>query len=147
MARDVIRAYAQAGVSFEEEGQIIGKICCVVSLFNVFYLPELVDWAAKDFPGLRIFLSVLHQPEFFSIKNLPKPLKQTISAKLRSHSSVYNQPKASGLDRTFHDVDHFMMEEAESNMIAAALNEIDVRDRLRKEKFSEVFPELANVLF
>lgn len=55
-------------------------LCPTVSNFNVYYLPEYVEWSTR----LNIFtyFNILHYHPCYSIKNLPLELKQIVSARL-----------------------------------------------------------------
>jgi molybdenum cofactor biosynthesis enzyme MoaA len=82
------------GASWEEVNQNIDKfnshksdifktdVFTTVSILNVFYLPELIQWANTQNFSYQISLNFLNQPEELSIRNLPDEIKHEVKKKL-----------------------------------------------------------------
>lgn len=54
--------------------------CPTVSIFNVYYLSEFLDWVKTM--ELPTYYNILHYPPSHSIKNLPDKLKEIVSSRL-----------------------------------------------------------------
>jgi radical SAM protein with 4Fe4S-binding SPASM domain len=54
--------------------------CPTVSIFNVYYLSEFLDWVKTM--ELPRYYNILHYPTSHSIKNLPDKLKEIVSSRL-----------------------------------------------------------------
>mgnify|MGYP003704491571 CR=1 FL=1 len=57
------------------------QVCATVNVFNVYYVEELANWIdqqAFDF----VYWNVMHDAPYFSIANLPKRAKQSITNRL-----------------------------------------------------------------
>jgi MoaA/NifB/PqqE/SkfB family radical SAM enzyme len=138
-----IEAYVAAG-GFRHKDRIECKICCTVSAFNVFYLPEFLTWLNQRFPGMKVYLNMLHGPYSLSCNNFPAPVKEIITRRLN------NLP---GLNISFDNEQTRTMENVVDylNSSPAApfkdfVAEVERGDRYRKEDFKTVFKELYDML-
>jgi radical SAM protein with 4Fe4S-binding SPASM domain len=55
-------------------------LCPTVSIFNVYYLPEYLEWAKST--GIWIYFNILHYNPCYSIKNLPPMLKEIVLTRI-----------------------------------------------------------------
>lgn len=115
-------------------------INCTVSLFNVYYLPEFVQWAESQ-PYLKVGFNLLHLPEIFSVVNLPPWVKAKIIARLENQNYKFE-----GNCSSWNSVINFLRMPGDSRFFAKALQEIFKIDRYRSQKFSQVFPELWTLI-
>ncbi len=60
------------------------RICNTLSMFNAYYIPEIVNYFSEHFPGLRIFWNPIYDPWQFSIQILPKEIKDMIRERFRN---------------------------------------------------------------
>lgn len=128
-----------AGV--EHGSQIECKICCTVSAFNAYYLPELLTWVSdKLHPKMNVYLNVLHGPSSLSLRNLPERMKKIIEEKLlRFQNGTGNDSEQY---RSVLNIVDFMSLKPEIPT-GSFMNEVNRGDQFRNEKFSIVFPDLA----
>ncbi len=128
---------AKGGYEFEDT--IECKICCTVSSYNVFYMPEYFEWLSTTFPGMPVFFNFLHEPDYVSIRNLPEEVKQIVKERLLSvGSGSYRMEKKR--TRTVEDIIRFM--EAPSNTpFQKFFIEVGKGDDYRGESYAEIFPE------
>lgn len=111
-----------------------------VSVFNVFYIPEYMQWANEiNFPG---HFNILHSPNYYSIRNLPAEVKQVVVEKLNSYEKEIAHSKFETLDR----VTGYLQLPSEGNYYQDFVNEIKRLDNYRGQSFKNVFPEMANLL-
>lgn len=106
------------------------KICHTVNIFNVFYLPEFLDWATQF--GMNVYLNNLHEPKYYNISSIPYTAKVKIQEKLESYN-----------ERNLHSVINFMMNsntQSQFNMFERHIKRMDI---VRDESFAKTFPELA----
>lgn len=103
-----------------------------VNIFNIWYLNELDEFCMDN--NLPITNGMLHEPEEFSIRNLPNFIKEMISEK-------YSDRNAN------RDVLAFLMLEDNSPLPTTAMfDKIREKDKIRKEKFAKIYEEWAEVL-
>lgn len=140
--------YQRHGASWAEVAHHVGEILSTqiatfdiniyitVSIFNIMHLHDVVEWARKTgVPDTAIHFSLLDDPAWFKVTNFPaRVLRQlrsrisTTDAKMASVSSLLNTSQnVPGIIDTFYD-------------------KVCVRDKIRNEQFSRVFPELHSIL-
>lgn len=139
-----MQAYLSNGGSIRELAQIECKICCTVNIFNIYYLPELLQWIDAHLPGIKVYLNMLHGPYSLSAKNFPQQVKDAIAKKLSDYKPVsldFNEKTT----RTLDDVVEFLS--LKPNLpFNECLKEIERGDAYRKESFAAVFPELNDLI-
>ena len=138
-----LRSYLEHG-GISGKSQIECKICCTVSAFNAFYLPETLTWFSdQPHPKIKVYLNVLHGPMSLSLRNLPNSAKELIEKKLISFQT--GSRKESSQYRSVQNIVDFMNLRPEIPTESFS-REVSRGDNYRKEKFATVFPELAEVL-
>ena len=69
-----------------KSNKFITEIFPTINTQNVFYIPELLEWAAKqEFDG--VFFNILHNPIEYNITSLSIERKQEIIKKLGKHNN------------------------------------------------------------
>ncbi|GIV33320.1 MAG: hypothetical protein KatS3mg031_0855 [Chitinophagales bacterium] len=139
-----MQSYLAHGGSTKADAPIECKICCTISIFNIFYLPELLDWIDTHLPGMRVYLNLLHGPYALSVRNLPGQVKTHVISKIAGYRprTLQFQEKAT---RTLDNVVEFL--NLPPNVpFTECLKEIKRGDIYRKESFEEVFPEMHKLL-
>ena len=129
---------------FEHSSQIESKICCTVSAFNAYYLQELLNWVSEELhPKMKVYLNVLHGPMALSLRNLPDYMKNTVEEQIASFGIDMNSD--SEQYRSIQNIVDFMNLKPEIETVSF-INEVKRGDTYRRERFSDVFPEIADVL-
>jgi radical SAM protein with 4Fe4S-binding SPASM domain len=108
----------------EENRNIFLTLCPTVSIFNIYYLPEYLQWAKT----MKIFTyyNILHYPPSHSIKNLPSSLKEIVSDRLSAPE--------------FNVVKNFLHLECEdNNLIKEFIDKNNITDKFRKQDFKTTF--------
>ena len=114
-----------------------------MSFFNVYYIPEYLEWARTNFPEHKIILNMVHYPSHFSIKNLPPHTKSTLSQRFKYiDSKKYNLLHPQSIKTLIE----FMGIGDDNLELMNAVKEIRRADKYRGEKFEEVFPEMVAAL-
>jgi len=138
-----IRSYVSVG-GFRHRDQIECKICCTVSAMNIYYLPEFLQWLNSEFPGMKVYLNMLHGPYELSCNNLPAPIKTIIKDKLAQMPNL-NISFDTEQTRTIQNVIDFL--DSKPNLkFSAFLKEIERGDKYRKEDFKTIFPEFWKLI-
>ncbi len=106
------------------------SICHTVDIFNVYYLPEFIEWS-KQF-GIKLYLNNLHEPRYYNVTCLPYELKLTIKKKLEQYKGL-----------NLSNVINFMMGADNSQYFENFQRHTSRKDIVRHENFEKVFPELA----
>ncbi|MCB9204918.1 MAG: twitch domain-containing radical SAM protein [Flavobacteriales bacterium] len=142
VAKNIEKAYR---LSRSPEGQNIDfKICCTVSILNIYYFPEFFDYFGKNFPGLRIFWNLLFDPWELSIQLLPNEVKEVLRERLSQElrpSFVMNEEDT----RTVGELIGFLSPSIKRNL-SGFFRYVQAHDKYRGESFAITFPELDNLL-
>ncbi|AGH96563.1 twitch domain-containing radical SAM protein [Pseudobdellovibrio exovorus] len=102
-----------------------------VSAYNFYYLDEYWSWAQHL--NLPVAYNYVNDPEYLGPKALPLPIRQKKIAQLKGHiaSDKWNELHSLFSNTDYPELTNKFIEYTRS------------LDRLRKERFTEVFPELA----
>lgn len=142
VAENIGKAYR---LSRSREGQNIDfKICCTVSIFNIYYFPEFFNYFEKSFPGLKIFWNLLFDPWELSVQLLPDGVKTTLKKRLEDEllpTFEMNEEETKTKEELFTFLDGSIDRD-----FFGFFQYISKHDRYRGESFEKVFPEL-NMLF
>ena len=106
------------------------SISHTVSIFNVLYLPEFTKWCLQNNFD-RPYLGLLSDPSMYSIKSLPKFLKDKITEKLSRYK--------------FENVVSYMNSE-NLNDFNQGLKYTELLDQQRNQSISKTFPEFYQLL-
>lgn len=118
-------------------------VCYSVSIFNVMYMNEFINWFKKfDLHDDKLYFNLIWRPEYLNIQSLPVEAKDKIRNYLEETKTDYPW-----LNQKVQEVIEFMFEK---NIELAIANEFIIHteqlDTLREENFRLVFPELAEIL-
>lgn len=120
------------------------NLYCTVSLYNIFYLDELLKFNSEVMK-CPIRFNLLHWPEKMSIKHLPQKLKNYIKNKIDNLDNESLSYVAHGFG--VQEVINFMMNNEGSNTELNQFFEItQLHDNYRSESFQETFKEYWNML-
>jgi len=111
------------------------NIWATVNNYNIWYLDELIDYCDQN--DIYISLGALDQPKELSIQYLPDYLKDAIRDK-------YN--KLPHLTERLEPIINFL-DASNENCIKEFLKTTWIYDRIRKEKFKDVFPEWRDMIY
>jgi molybdenum cofactor biosynthesis enzyme MoaA len=100
-----------------------------VNIQNVFYIPELVDWARSL--GLQIVFSYLDYPTAFNINYLTEECKQLVVKKYKK----YTHPELVAIAKR--------VEESKGSDGSMFVAEVTRLDALRNQSFQKTHPEIA----
>lgn len=131
---------------------VVFSINCTVSLFNVYYLPELHMESVRlnliragDF-----FANILIDPAEYRVQNLPKEFREKAIKKLSNYVEkmriVYgleNPFDFNKLSRAFLSTIRLLGQDDDRSSVKDFLEMTQKLDSIRKENFFEVYPELA----
>lgn len=107
-------------------------ITITVSLYNIFYLPEIYTF--YKYLGVKVGVNILHTPEHLNIRIAPDKIKSIIAEKLVNEEFL-SVIKYLNLDIPNKD-----------ELYTTYLNSLKKIDLIRNEKYNEVFPEMAKYL-
>lgn len=99
-------------------------LCPTVSVFNVYYLPEYLEWSKSM--KLFTYYNILHYAPYNSIKNLPSKLKAIVADRLVApeHEIIKN---------------FLNLECADENLIQDFIRKTDELDQFREQNFETTF--------
>ena len=106
-------------------------LCPTVSTFNVYYLPDYLEWAKTL--GIYTYYNILHYPPSHSVKNLPDKLKEIVSSRL-TH-------------KDFDIVKNFLHLTRDSDsLINEFISKNEELDQYRQQDFKTTFGEWGNLV-
>lgn len=123
--------------------KIYVPVCYSVSIFNVMYMNEFINWFKKfNLHDDKLYFNIIWRPEYLNIQSLPVDAKDKIRNHLEETKTDYPW-----LNQKVKEVIELMFEK---NIELAIANEFitctEQLDTLREENFRLVFPELAEIL-
>jgi len=137
----------------QQQGNIEVSINCTVSVYNILYLSELIDWSRdlqKKYSkkSVVVYFDLLHKPLFQQISVLPHSLKEEAINKLKALKNKNLFPRELEDIKSFINSLQFSLKEKEENLrLRNQLREhINFFDTLRKESFFTVFPDFKGHL-
>ena len=121
-------------------GVLFVDLCYTVSIFNILYMDEILNWGKICFPELPIYFNHVYTPEHLSCKVLPDNVKDIIKDKYKgteyeSHPDIVSSLKYCS-DVSYHD----------EETIARFYSQTKFSDMFRNESFADTFPELYTAL-
>ena len=106
-------------------------LCPTVSSFNVYYLPDYLEWAKTL--GIYTYYNILHYPPSHSVKNLPDKLKEIVSDRL-TH-------------KDFDIVKNFLhLSRDNDTLINEFISKNEELDQYRQQDFKTTFGEWGNLV-
>lgn len=102
-----------------------------VSILNILDVKDFLLWCIREKLPLPYF-NILSDPMYFNIQTLPYKIKETLKTKLSG--------------KHFEDVIQYMLNDNSKSDLNLALVWLNSVDSIRNQKFTEVFPELADLL-
>ena len=116
--------------TIQQEGVTHTSICYTVNTFNVLDIPEFDAWSRTTL-AIKPYWNLLHGPAHYSIINLPTSAKQTVAAKIENYTDIVKYMNSSTQDaRSWQQF----------------LWHTQQLDSVRKESFSDTFPELHRII-
>jgi MoaA/NifB/PqqE/SkfB family radical SAM enzyme len=113
----------------QEVNTIKCKITVTVSIYNAFYLDEIISGLNKY--GVRAEVNFVHSPGHYDVRHLPKPVKTILSHKIQ------NTKLKTLLGQTLPGCDILWPE---------FCKEMQILDRIRGQNFADTFPEWYSLL-
>ena len=106
-------------------------LCPTVSVFNVYYLIDYLDWAKTM--GIFTYYNILHYPPSHSIKNLPDKLKEIVSERLTA--------------KEFDIVKNFLhLTRDDDKLINQFIEKNEELDKFRQQDFKTTFGEWGQLI-
>lgn len=115
----------------KQHSNLFLTLCPTVSVFNVYYLPEYLQWSQSM--NMFTYFNILHYPPSHSIKNLPDKLKEIVSFRL-------DKPE-------FNIVKNFLHLTADDqNLIKEFINKNTELDNFREQQFKITFGQWGQMI-
>jgi MoaA/NifB/PqqE/SkfB family radical SAM enzyme len=118
---------------------ITTQLCFTINVQNVYYIDELLDWAAtKNFGS--IYFNMLHSPDHMSIQHMTAAAKELVLNKLKTTFW-----KSSKHQQEINNVIQFIENGAGSDG-SDFLRKMKQTDAYRKQNFMDTHPEIAKAM-
>ena len=115
-----------------QSNKFITDVFPTVSILNVYYLPELLDWVERQNFSQPLSFNILSSPNHFAINNLPIHVKNIVANKLSQYNlllPIVNYMNQGGV-----------------NLIDYAKKQIKLTDSERVQSFADSHSEFANII-
>lgn len=120
-----------------------------IMIYNVYYLPELIEWVMQKYPSTNLFNSinfhVLRYPSYLCIQNLPIEVKYKVAYKLNSWSNSLIGGNADTIKTLIDGYIEFMLERDIDNF-AAFVRVSKILDKSRGQDMRKQLPELYELI-
>ncbi len=118
-----------------------------ISIFNVFYLPQIIDHLRNELHVAKILLQMVFDPELMSVTVLPKQAKEVVGEKLTSYSNTLGTSKNDQeLKQQLKYVMNVMNKTDNSALLSHLGKHTFNHDYVRKESFVDTYPELEALI-
>jgi len=123
--------------------KISAEVCLTISNFNVYYIDEIVNFFEKQ--GIGVYLNLVHRPEYQNITCIPADVKQKVEEKIRN--GLKDAPSSWHASEGINNIINFMYsKEYIKEDYIKWIQEIKDHDRYRKQNFTEICKDYANIL-
>jgi len=118
---------------------ITTQLCFTVNVQNVYYIDELLEWAATK-PFGSIFFNMLHSPDHMSIQQMTSAAQQLVLNKLKT-TKWKN-------DKHIQEINNVIkfIENGTGSDGAKFLRKMKQTDAYRKQNFMDTHPEIAKAM-
>ena len=119
-------------------------ISATVSVFNVFHIGDFhKDWVSKGLIKAQDFnINVLNGPAYYRCDILPKQLKQHAYNRLSEMVEwLSDKDTLTRATNGYKGLMNMLTDQDNSNLLGEFFRVTDELDKLRKEKFEDIFPE------
>lgn len=107
------------------------NIFYTVSLFNIMYMDELLEYQKENEIETEIHFNMVYVPHHISPKALPKSVKDVITKKFENHT-----------DHRIQSTLNFMNQEDYEGYMDELVRQTAFSDKYRNESMADTFPEL-----
>jgi len=135
----------------EEAPNVKFNITPTIQILNVFTITDLhQQWCEKGWLGPNdLFINILHSPEFYNIKALPKQLKIQAVEKFKSHilwlEENFNENLYSVKNTINNSISYMMSEQYEESWLTEMCKQTKQLDIIRNQDTRNTFPELEYI--
>jgi len=120
-----------------------------IMIYNVYYLPELIDWVLEKVPHSNMFNSInlhlLRSPSHLNIQSLPVPVKYKIATKLNSWANSHTSYHKNTISTLIDGYIEFMLER-DIDRFRRFVEVTKILDKSRNQDFKSQLPELYNLV-
>jgi len=121
--------------SFKDIPNVRASLHPTINNYNIWDIQDYFEWAEDN--NLRSIINVLHGPEYLSIKNLPRKLKDEVWNK---HQDLITLQNAMNVMMEAPDPD-------DDRYLHNFLSETERLDKIRKEDFRSVFSAWSDRIY
>lgn len=148
--------YVRSGTDYDEleknfeiiKSYVKFNITSIVHLYNIFNLPKLQKhWILeKNISPLDLSFRILIYPENMSLRVIPIVYKNLVNEVIENHINWLSSiSDTKTLVDTWKNVLQFMNAKDDSYLLKDFFRLNDDKDKIRKEKFEDVFPEYRDL--
>jgi MoaA/NifB/PqqE/SkfB family radical SAM enzyme len=122
--------------------KIYVPVCYSVSIFNVMYMNEFINWfKTYNLNDDKLYFNLIFKPGYLNIQSLKLSQKEKIKKYLEETTTEYEW-----LNLKVKEVIDFMMKDSLPQKVLEFSRNTTHLDSIRSESFELTFPELAKIL-
>ncbi|MFN8790679.1 MAG: twitch domain-containing radical SAM protein [Bdellovibrionales bacterium] len=118
---------------------------CSVSFFNVYFLPEYIEWRNRNFPSVALDFNLVHDLNFFSIRNLRDDVKSVVREKLEANQHLLQNDLELAKYRNVIQYMNMDPQGPVPEIEKQLFSEVRLRDQIRKQSWEEVFSDFSRL--
>ena len=122
---------------------------CTVSLYNIFYIDELIKFNA-EYLKTDLRFNLLHWPTKMSIKNLPQGIKEIVKNKIaligKQDKKFTEKSYVNNLFGIDQVVNYMMNTDGSSEELEEFIKTTNIHDEYRQQSFEDTFNEYWTLL-
>lgn len=110
------------------------QICLSVSMFNVYYLTEYLDYFATK--NIEVWVNIVYTPQDLCVQHLPNDVKTIIVDKFTNSNHI----------EQLEPILRFIRSPGQDKYFKNFLAKVQLHDVYRQQNFSQVFTDYARIL-
>jgi organic radical activating enzyme len=129
------------------------RIAATVSVLNVAYLPEFVEWKISQnfkhihnsrMDGRLLYANILEYPKYLNMNVLPIEVKNDIIKKLESYK--VSKQYESHYGSIVYNMKNYIYNESHTEYLPVLKEYLDGLDKIRETDFRKTFPIIADLI-
>jgi MoaA/NifB/PqqE/SkfB family radical SAM enzyme len=120
-------------------------VSTTISIYNILYLKELFNWTNEHLKIRVPNLNYLYMPSYMAVHSFTDDIKNIIFEKVTKEVDK-PLPRRRGDTRRYNKLLNFIKNNSTSNKIQEFIKVTENIDKIRKEDWKQVFPELYQLI-
>lgn len=142
---NMMEKVAKKWYEFSVNGNVEINVSTTISIYNILYLKELIDWVQENIKISWPSINFVHNPSYMCVSSFNNDIRNEILEMLRNtwdEKTLKNRPA-----REYRKIINFIENTRESKLPPGYFFvTTETIDKIRNEDWKQIFPELYNLL-